>query len=48
MKNEVVGTELYDEDADAQENHNLAKDATHTATLSAMAKQLHEGPKGLR
>ncbi|WP_395744344.1 sulfatase-like hydrolase/transferase [Prosthecobacter sp.] len=44
MKDELVGTELYDEHSDPHENHNLVKDATHAETLAAMAKQLHEGP----
>ena len=45
MKDEVVGTELYDERSDPQENHNLAKNASNAATVASMAKQLHEGPK---
>jgi len=45
MKDEVVGTELYDERTDPQENHNLAKDSAHKETVVAMSKQLHEGPK---
>jgi len=44
MKNEVVGTELYDEHADPREDHNLASDPAHAATFAAMAKQLHDGP----
>ena len=48
MKDELVGTELYDERTDPKENHNLAKDPANAETVAAMAKQLHEGPKGLR
>ncbi len=45
MKDEVVGTELYDERTDPQENHNLAKDSAKAETVATMAKQLHDGPK---
>ncbi|WP_395737857.1 sulfatase-like hydrolase/transferase [Prosthecobacter sp.] len=44
-KDEIVGTELYDERTDPQENHNLVKDPANAKTLEAMAKQLHEGAK---
>ena len=45
MKDEVIGTELYDERADPHENHNLAKDSANAETIAAMARQLHDGPK---
>lgn len=45
MKDELVGTELYDERTDPQENQNLAKDSANAETVAALAKQLHEGPK---
>jgi arylsulfatase A-like enzyme/sucrose-6-phosphate hydrolase SacC (GH32 family) len=45
MKDELVGTELYDERTDPKENHNLAKDPANAEAVAAMAKQLHEGPK---
>ncbi|MBN8420681.1 MAG: sulfatase [Verrucomicrobia bacterium] len=45
MKDEVIGTELYDETTDPKENHNLAKDPAHSSTMVTMANQLHEGPK---
>jgi uncharacterized sulfatase len=46
MKGAVVGTELYDEQTDPQENRNLAKDAGKVEVLAAMAKELHAGPRG--
>lgn len=44
-KAELIGTELYDEDTDPHENHNLAKDPAHAETMAALARQLHESSK---
>lgn len=41
MQDELIGTELYDERTDPQENHNLAKDPVHADILADMAKRLH-------
>lgn len=43
LKGEVVGSELYDEQNDPQENHNLTKEPANATTVVDMAKLLHQG-----
>jgi len=45
LKQNLVGTELYDETNDPQENTNLASDAAHAETLQKLAAQLKAGWK---
>ncbi len=42
-KKESVGTELYDEESDPQENVNLASDPAQQAVITELAQQLHAG-----
>lgn len=44
-QDELVGTELYDENADPQENASLAGDAAHAATAADLAGRLKGGWK---
>ncbi len=40
----VVGVELYDHEADMQENYNMASHATSQEVVKALSAQLHLGP----
>lgn len=42
-KGQPLGTELYDEQTDPNENTNIATDPAHAAQIKAMAKHLHDG-----
>lgn len=44
-KGDLVGTELYDEQADPQETTSLAGDAAHAATVGELAERLKAGWK---
>ncbi len=44
-QDELVGTELYDENADPQENTSLVADAAHAATVAELAGRLKAGWK---
>lgn len=41
--NQIQGIELYNHDADAAENFNLANDAAHADIVAALSKTLQEG-----
>ncbi|MEI9893023.1 MAG: sulfatase [Chthoniobacter sp.] len=45
MKDELVGTELYDEQDDPKENVNLAAEAENKGIVAEMAKRLRDGWK---
>ena len=41
LKQNLVGTKLYDETNEPQDNSNLANDSAHKQTVSDFARQLH-------
>ncbi len=47
-KQNLAGTELYDEENDPQENINVAAEPAHAVTIEALATQLKAGWKAAR